>query len=86
MSEDGGQLATDLAGDRQAPGGIYALGEPDSEHVSLDHGVTVICDSRRSLIARMAVRAEAKASKRPRIFCPAGCGRMATVYISRGDM
>lgn len=81
MSEDVAQAPTDGAGIWRDPSGALTIGESGSEHYELDHGVTVVCDSSHGLIARMSVRAEAKKSKRPRIMCPAGCGRMATIYV-----
>ena len=83
MSEDIAQAATDGAGIWRDPSGILALGETGNAHYDLDHGVTVVCDSKHGLIARMAVRAEARKSNRQRIKCPAGCGQMATVYIRK---
>ena len=82
MSEDAATLASDGAGIWRDPSGIVALGETGSSHYDLDHGVTIICDSHRSLIARWAVRHEAKKNGRPRMPCPE-CGRTCTVYLNR---
>lgn len=83
MSEDTATLANDGAGIWRDPSGIIALGETGNNHYDLDHGVTIICDSHRRLLARLAVRREARKSTRRRMPCPE-CGRTCTVYIRSG--
>jgi hypothetical protein len=83
MSEDTVTLATDNAGIWRDPSGIVALGESGSNHHDLDHGITIVCDSRHKLLARLAVRREARKSGRTRMPCPE-CRRMCTVYIRDG--
>jgi hypothetical protein len=82
MSEDTATLENDGQGIWRDPAGIVALGETGNSHYDLDHGVTLICDSHRKLLTRLAVLRGAKKSGRRRMPCPE-CGRTCTVYLNR---
>lgn len=67
------------------PLGIVTAADPADNRVPVIHRVVVICDSHRSVVARMTgYRAPARRDDRRRGTCQA-CGKMADVVIVNGD-
>ena len=81
MSEDLAHADTDNAGIWRDPSGIVAIGG-DENRYSMDHGITLICDSHRKPLRRLTVRFGDRKRQRARMPCPE-CGRTVTVYVRR---